>query len=104
MDVPEVGRELGQLALDVAALAIPADEGPRRESMPQVVEPRSVAVVMPAVRRTQAEDARDDDEVVAGGELLDAGAALGEEERRRCRAGGIWSLVLRRGVDMAPAL
>lgn len=82
MDVPEIGGELGELALHVAPLAVPADERPRGESVPHIVEPRSAAVAMSACWRTQADSTGDDGEVVPGAALRDAGAALREEERR----------------------
>lgn len=45
-----------------------------------------MAVVVPACGRAQADRAGDDHEVVPGAALLDAGAALGEQKRRRCDA------------------
>jgi hypothetical protein len=35
--VPEVGRQLGQLALDVDTGAVPVDHRARREAMPKVL-------------------------------------------------------------------
>jgi hypothetical protein len=82
MSVSEVGGELGELAFHVAALAVPADKGPYREPVPHVMEPRSVAMVVPAKGRAKADHARDDHEVVPGAALPDAGSGLGQEECR----------------------
>src|SRR6186713_1518770 len=88
VNVPKVRRELGQLALHVTSLPVPADERLCGKLVAHVMESRAVPTVMPTSGRAQADDAGNDHEVVLGAAARDARAALREEERWRCGARG----------------
>jgi hypothetical protein len=79
VNVAEVGGQLGELALHVAPLAVPANEHLHGEPVPHVMEPRPVAAAT-ARWRAEANDPGDDREGVFGDRVRDAGAALGDQK------------------------
>ena len=85
MRMTEVGRQLGQRALDVDARAVPGNHRARREAVTKVVHPWSAPVPVALRRGAQARSLRDLREVVARGPFGNARAGLGKEEGRRRR-------------------
>jgi hypothetical protein len=81
--VPEIGRESRHLALHVSPFPVPAQEGLHGQPMPHVVEPRPVAVPVIGSGWPEPYGPGHDGEVVVDAAVLEADAALGEEEGRR---------------------
>jgi hypothetical protein len=79
MDVAEVGREPGQVNLDVDVCSVPAQERAHRESMTNIVKAWPSAIR----RSTQTHPARQLDECLLDGVDRQTPAILADEEARR---------------------
>src|SRR5260370_22510543 len=77
----EIGGELGKLTLDVKTRAVPGDDPGGRESVPQVMKPRTASAAGWGCRRPQTDCTGDLRKCPLGHRVPDAGAALGHEER-----------------------
>ena len=81
--MPEVGRETGDLALDIESVAVPSQQRADGESMAQVVQARAAGI-----RRTsQADLSGQLHERPVQRPVRDPGSTLGEEEARAERMG-----------------
>src|SRR5439155_18576043 len=83
VDMAEVGGQQRHAGVHVGAVAIPAEQGPNREAVAQIMWPRST------LRRARLE-ARAADQVEPGEvhvAVEESGAGGGEEERGHDRAG-----------------
>src|SRR5271163_5099585 len=81
LGVPQIGAELKHLALRIEAAPIPVHDRAHREGMAQVVDARTTAMLVEALRLAQADSLAHHGEVVARAAVGWTFVTLKKEER-----------------------
>src|SRR3954469_14517215 len=81
VDMPEVGGKFRQFPTDVQTGAIPLDQPPSREAMPEVLEARAVTIAPILRRQSQTNGARHSDEHASRTAGLQSVAAFTDQKR-----------------------